>query len=153
MLQIMLSGNHLPNTSNTSVRTSTSIQLRRAGQQSPTRTSTAALKRSIKQLHNCYTGFKYYKQENWKKISLFNAIRVIHKFCVCVCLVDVSITYSNAEILRYWAHTGLGAILLASPSSSRGQTFGLCLGLRVKLFDLGFSIVILASLLASASTF
>ena len=37
------------------VCTSTLIQLRRAGQQGPTRTLTAALKRSLKQLHNCYT--------------------------------------------------------------------------------------------------
>ena len=39
---------YLPN--NTTVCTSTSIQVRRAGQQGPTRTLTAALKRSIKQL-------------------------------------------------------------------------------------------------------
>ena len=35
---------------NTTVRTSTSMQLRRAGQQGPTGTPTAGLKRSIKQL-------------------------------------------------------------------------------------------------------
>ena len=43
-----LSSFYLPN--NTTVCTSTSIQFRRAGQQDPTRTLTAALKRVIKQL-------------------------------------------------------------------------------------------------------
>ena len=43
---------------------STSIQLRTAGQQGPTRTLTAALKRVIKQLLGTYstTRVKYYKQ-------------------------------------------------------------------------------------------
>jgi len=43
--------------------TSTSIQVRRAGQQGPIRTLTAALKRSIKQLLGIYsiTEVKYYK--------------------------------------------------------------------------------------------
>jgi len=46
------------------VCTSTSIQLRRAGQQGPTRTLTAALKRVMKQLLGTYstTLVKYYIQ-------------------------------------------------------------------------------------------
>jgi len=53
---------------------STSIQFRRAGQQGPTRTLTAALKRVIKQLLCTYsiTQVKYYKKT--RKINLFNAI-------------------------------------------------------------------------------
>jgi len=53
---------YLPN--NTTVCTSTSIQLRRSGQQGPTRTLTAALKRLIKQLlgTSSITQVKYYKQ-------------------------------------------------------------------------------------------
>jgi len=41
---------------------------RRAGQQGPTRTPTAALKRVIKQLLGTYsvTQVKYYKRENWR---------------------------------------------------------------------------------------
>ena len=46
---LSLSSFHSPN--NTTVCTFTMMQLRRAGQQGPTRTLTAALKRVIKQLH------------------------------------------------------------------------------------------------------
>jgi len=55
---------YLPN--NTTVCTSTSIHLRREGQQGLTRTLTAALKRLTKQLLDTYsiTQVKYYKQEN-----------------------------------------------------------------------------------------
>jgi len=49
---------------------------RRAGQQDPTRTLTAALKRSIKQLLGTYsiTQVKYYKREKLEKSIFFNAI-------------------------------------------------------------------------------
>jgi len=49
---------------NATACTSTSIQLRRAGQQGPIRTLTAGLKRLIKQLLGTYymTQVKYYKQ-------------------------------------------------------------------------------------------
>jgi len=57
---------YLPN--NTTVCTFTSIHFRRAGQQGPTRTLTAALKRAIKQLLGrptySITQVKYYKREN-----------------------------------------------------------------------------------------
>ena len=43
----------MPN--NTTVCTSTSLQFRRAGQQGPTRTLTAAIKRVIKQLLGTYS--------------------------------------------------------------------------------------------------
>jgi len=58
---------------NTTVCTSTSIQFRRAGQQGPTRTLTAALKRLIKQLLGTYsiTRVKYCKQtRKWKNQSV-----------------------------------------------------------------------------------
>jgi len=58
------------------VCTFASIQFRRAGQQGPTRTLTAALKRVIKQLLGTYsiTQVKYHKNEKSREINLFNAV-------------------------------------------------------------------------------
>jgi len=53
---------YLPN--DTTVRASTSIQLRRAGQQGSTRTLTAALKRVVKHLLGTYFITQYYKHDD-----------------------------------------------------------------------------------------
>ena len=53
---------YLPN--DTTVRASTSIQLRRAGQQGSTRTLTAALKRVVKHLLGTYSITQYYKHDD-----------------------------------------------------------------------------------------
>ena len=69
---------YLPN--NTTVCTSTSMQLRRAGQQGPTRALTAALKRVIKQLLGTYsiTQVKYNKQIRQLEKSVFSNLFLKH---------------------------------------------------------------------------
>ena len=50
---------------------------RRAGQQGPTRTPTAALKRVIKQLLGTYsiTQVKYYKRENYEHVNYCKIVK------------------------------------------------------------------------------
>jgi len=65
---------YLPN--NTTVCTFAWIRFRRAGQQGPIRTLTAALKRSIKTVTGCifYHTIKILQTRKTRKINLFNAI-------------------------------------------------------------------------------
>ena len=71
---------------NTIVCTSTSIHFRRAGQQGPTRTLTAALKHSIKQLMGTYSTrqIKYYNQTRKLEKSTFSMLFLKTVKDVCI---------------------------------------------------------------------
>ena len=107
---------YLPN--NTTVCTSTSTQLRRAGQQGLTRTLTAALERVIKQLPSkSITQVKYYNtNEKTRKINLFNAIpKTVKdvKFTVDGTAFQTFITLSTknfCSMLLLAVHLGLNSL-------------------------------------------
>ena len=85
---------YLPN--NTTVCASTSIQMRKAGQQGPTRTLTAALKCSIKQLHNYYKG-KVLQNKKSRKINILNVVRKAFK--------GVKFTVDGSAFQTFITHT------------------------------------------------
>ena len=99
---------------NLAVRTSTSIQLRRAKQQGPTRTLAAALKRVLKQLLGTYSTTQV-KQTNKKtrKINLFNAVPKTFK--------DVKFTVDGSAFQTFITHNFLLSAFLRWPKEPRNR--------------------------------